>query len=98
MSPVYLASGGVVCHTGRGLPALHKGLLAPVVRPHCTTLTEITPAVTIPWLPAAWPGREQRVMALTAAAVAGALAGYSPVQSRGDGLYLAISDDDLIIR
>src|SRR5699024_5384738 len=98
MTPVYLASGGVVCHAGRGLHALQKGLLAPASRPHYRTLTEITPAVTVPWLPATQLDEENSAMALATAAVADALVAYSPTQRRNMALFIASSSADLIGR
>lgn len=98
MSHVYLASAGVVCHTGRGLAALNQGLLEPAIRPCHRAIVEITPAITVPYLPAVFPGCDNRVVALAEAAVADALAAFPPARRQDMALFIASSTADLIGR
>ncbi|MDN5869340.1 MAG: hypothetical protein L0H73_01255 [Nitrococcus sp.] len=98
MSPVYLASGGVVCHTGRGLTALSQGLLKPAIRPCHRSIEELTPAIAVPYLPAVFPGCANRVVALAEAAVMDALTAFPPARRQDMALFIASSTADLIGR
>lgn len=96
MKPIYLASGGVVCHTGRGLAALSRGLLEPVVRPCRRVIEEITPPVTVQYLPAVLSSGGNRVMDLVEAAVGDALADFPADERRNMALFIASSTADLV--
>lgn len=96
MKPVYLASGGVVCHTGRGLEALYEGVVAPEPQPRVRRIEELTPALSVPFLPAPVATTDQRSLTLVEAAVADALAGFSAAQRQGMALFVASSTADLI--
>lgn len=99
MSHVHLASGGVACHTGRGLAALTRGLLEPAIRPCHRSIEEITPAVTVPYLPAGfgeWSECANRVVALVEAAVADALAAVPAADREHMALFVASSTADLM--
>lgn len=98
MSPIYLVSGGVVCHAGRGLVALRQGLLEPVIRPCQKTIAEITPTVSVPYLPAMLADDDHRISALVEAAVTDALSAYSAEQCQDMALFIASSTADLIGR
>lgn len=98
MKPIYLASGGAVCHTGRGLTALSQGLNQPDPQPLIQTIEEITPALSAPYLPALIETNDNRSMALVEAAVSDALAGFSYTDRQGMALFVASSTADLIGR
>lgn len=98
MSHIHLASGGVVCHAGRGLAALSHGLVKPAIQPSLWSLKEITPVISVPYLPAMFSGCDNRVVALVEAAAGDALEIYSPAQRQDMALFIASSTADLIGR
>lgn len=96
MNDIFLTGAGVVSHAGRGLMALHEGLLKPDVQPEYRLLEEVTPAVTVPYLPARIATAGNRVMGLVEAAIVDALTPFAAEQRRNMSLFIASSTADLL--
>lgn len=92
---VYFTGAGVICHAGRGVAALGQYLRHPEIQPAEMRIEELTPAISVPYLPAQFDAKDNRVAHMASAAASDALAGFPETQRRAMPLFLASSTPDL---